>query len=475
MPASSQAPRGPFALLAGLRRELSVPLYRNAYALMANTVGNAVLGLLYWVLAARTFPDAAVGRGNALISLMMLVSTFTQLNWSGALIRFLPRAGRSARQMLLTAYVMATGLAAVASCAVMAYCHFARAPDDPLYVSTGVAVWFVVSTMAWSVFNLQDAALTGLRATVWVPLENGLYGLVKLRAVGGGGPDVPVRRGVRVVDDPGDRAARAGEPPAVPPHPPAPRDRAARCAAPPARRELARYMAGDYAAQSFTQLSSTFLPVLVVSLLGAAQGAYFLPAQTAFAAMGMLATAITSSLVVEAARDEQAMHRLARAMLRRICVLVLPAAAFVGLAAPWLLELFGSQYRAGATTVLQLMMLSLLPRVPVALYVTKCRLDNRTGTLALMQFTQAALVIGGTAVFAPTAGLVAVGWSVLAAEVVPALAVARTGGALAARLTVSRPDARTGPGSGCRGATGHPALGRTRAAGSAPARRRGSG
>jgi O-antigen/teichoic acid export membrane protein len=424
VPASSQAPRGPLALLAGLRRELSVPLYRNAYALMANTAGNSILGLLYWVLAARTFPDAAVGRGNALISLMMLVSTFTQLNWSGALIRFLPRAGRSARQMLLTAYLMATGLAAVAAAAVMAYCHFARAPDDPLYVSAGVAVWFVVATVAWSVFNLQDAALTGMRSAVWVPLENGLYGLVKLVLL------VVVAR-----TSLSDGVFASWTIPVIallvpvnlllfrrilPQHATAEPD-----APPPGRRVLARYMAGDYAAQAFTQLSSTFLPVLVVSLLGAAQGAYYLPAQTAFAAMGTLATAITSSLVVEAARDEQATHRLARAMLRRICVLVLPAGAFVGLAAPWLLELFGSQYRAGATTVLQLMMLSLLPRVPVALYVTKCRLDNRTGTLALLQFTQAALVIGGTAVFAPTAGLVAVGWSVLAAEVVPALAVAR--------------------------------------------------
>jgi O-antigen/teichoic acid export membrane protein len=424
VPASSQAPRGPFALLAGLRRELSVPLYRNAYALMANTAGNSVLGLLYWVLAARTFPDAAVGRGNALISLMVLVSTFTQLNWSGALIRFLPRAGRSARQMLVTAYVMATGLAAIAAAAVMAYCHFVRPPEDPLHVSVGVAVWFVVSTMAWSVFNLQDAALTGMRSAVWVPLENGLYGLVKLvllvvvaRTSLADGVFaswtipviallVPVNLLLfrRVL--PGHATAEPGAPP-------------------PGRRALARYMAGDYAAQAFTQLSSTFLPVLVVSLLGAAQGAYYLPAQTAFAAMGMLATAITSSLVVEAARDEQATHRLARAMLRRICVLVLPAGAFVGLAAPWLLELFGSQYRAGATTVLQLMMLSLLPRVPVALYVTKCRLENRTGTLALLQFSQAVLVVGGTAVFAPTAGLVAVGWSVVAAEVVPALVVAR--------------------------------------------------
>jgi len=425
VPASPQAPRGPLALLAGLRRELSVPLYRNAYALMANTAGNSILGLLYWVLAARTFPDTAVGRGNALIALMMLVSTFTQLNWSGALIRFLPRAGRSAQRMLVTAYVMATALAAVAAAAVMAYCHFARAPDDPLYVSTGVAVWFVVSTMAWSVFNLQDAALTGLRSAVWVPLENGLYGLVKLVLL------VVVARSSL-----SEGVFASWTVPVIALVVPVnlllfrrilPRHATAQPEAQqmPARGVLARYMAGDYAAQAFTQLSSTFLPVLVVSLLGAAQGAYYLPAQTAFAAMGMLATAITSSLVVEAARDEGATHRLARAMLRRICVLVLPAGAFVALAAPWLLELFGSQYRAAATTVLQLMMLSLLPRVPVALYVTKCRLENRTGMLALLQGTQAALVVGGTALFAPTAGLVAVGWSVVAAEVVPALLVAR--------------------------------------------------
>ena len=49
---------------AGVRRELSVPLYRNAYALMANTVGNSALGLVYWVLAARTFPDAYKSRGK---------------------------------------------------------------------------------------------------------------------------------------------------------------------------------------------------------------------------------------------------------------------------------------------------------------------------------------------------------------------------------------------------------------------------
>ena len=356
---------------------------------------------------------------------MLLVSILTQVDFGQALIRFLPRAGTGAARLALTAYGLAATVAVAGATAVMAWCHLLLEPGDPLYVSLPFAAWFVVSTAAWSLFALQDSALTGLRAAVWIPLENGVYGLVKLgllvvvaqTSVTDGlftswtlpvlALLVPVNLQLFRRLIPRHAAASAGKRQL------------------PSRAVLTRYLAGGYVGHLAGQASSTFLPVLVVSLLGAAQGAYYLPAQTAFAAMGMLATAITSSLVVEAARDEQATHRLARAMLRRICVLVLPAGAFVGLAAPWLLELFGSQYRAGATTVLQLMMLSLLPRVPVALYVTKCRLDNRTGTLALLQFTQAALVIGGTAVFAPTAGLVAVGWSVLAAEVVPALAVAR--------------------------------------------------
>jgi hypothetical protein len=50
--------------LAAVRRELGVPMYRNAYALMLNTVVNSALGLLYWVVAARTSSPEDVGRGT---------------------------------------------------------------------------------------------------------------------------------------------------------------------------------------------------------------------------------------------------------------------------------------------------------------------------------------------------------------------------------------------------------------------------
>ncbi len=409
--------------LGALRRELREPLYRNAYALMLNTAVNSGFGLLYWIVAAHEFSDEEVGRGNALVSLMLLVSALTQLNFGQALIRFLPRAGTASARLVGTAYGLSAGFAVVGSAAVMAWCHFVLAPSSALYVSLPFAAWFVVSTTAWSIFNLQDSALTGLRASSWIPLENGLYGLVKLGllvVVAGTSLDhgvftswtlpviallVPVNLLVFRRILPRHTAETAAE------------------QITPTRRVVTRYMGGDYTGMVATQLSTTFLPVLVVHLLGPAEGAYLLPAQTIFAAMNLLSTAITSSLVVEGAKDGARAHRFALAVLRRIGVTVLPAAVVLALAAPWVLELFGAHYRDNATLLLQLLMLSTFPRVIVSLFVTKMRLDNRTSVLAVMQVVQAAAILGGTAALAAPLGLVSVGWSVLVTEVVLAAVV----------------------------------------------------
>src|ERR1700710_184590 len=112
--------------MAGPRRGVAPPLFRNASALMRNTVVNSGLGLLYWVVAAHAYTEEEVGRGNALISLMLLVSALTQLNFSGALMRFLPRSGNRSKWLLLTAYGVSAGIAVITTGAVMAYCHFVR-------------------------------------------------------------------------------------------------------------------------------------------------------------------------------------------------------------------------------------------------------------------------------------------------------------------------------------------------------------
>ncbi|MEJ8278002.1 lipopolysaccharide biosynthesis protein [Pseudonocardia spirodelae] len=409
-----------------VRREMGNPLYRNAYALMLNTVVNSGFGLLYWVFAARVFSTEEVGRGNALVNLMMLISVLTSLNFGQAIIRFLPTAGRDSASLVRLAYGVSTVVAVVGAGAVMTWCHYAYDPGDPLHVSPGFAAWFVVSTAAWSVFNLQDQVLTGLRSAMWVVLENGVYGVVKLgllvvvayTAVADGvftswsAPVIALLVPFTLLISkrllPRHAAETAAEPDAGAP------DRAT----------LARYMGGDYLGQVFNQAMSSFLPVLVVMTISQAASAYLLPAQTVFLAMSMLSMAITSALVVEGARRPSHAHVFARAVLRRICLLVLPASLVIALAAPLLLWFYGPQYVENSTTLLQLLMASMFPRVVVTLWMTKERLANRTFGLAAQQLVHCVIVLGGIPLLAPTLGVDAVGWMWLAGELVLAIAFA---------------------------------------------------
>ncbi|MBW3590991.1 MAG: hypothetical protein KY393_03945, partial [Actinobacteria bacterium] len=99
--------------LAQFRNDLSDPLLRNAYALLINALGTSVLGLIYWILAARFYGPTLVGASSALISALLLAATVAQLNLGGTLARFLPRAGEDSRRLVLIAYAVSGAFAVV--------------------------------------------------------------------------------------------------------------------------------------------------------------------------------------------------------------------------------------------------------------------------------------------------------------------------------------------------------------------------
>src|SRR3954471_6920472 len=150
------------------------PLHRDAYALVANSGFTAVTGLLYWIVAAKTFSAHAVGLNSALISSMMFLSGVAGLNLPNVLVRFLPEARRGTRRVVALCYAATTAIAAIAATIFLVVGAGAWAGTAPL------AVWFVVATVAWTLFTIQDGVLTGLGRAVWVPLENAGFSVAKL-------------------------------------------------------------------------------------------------------------------------------------------------------------------------------------------------------------------------------------------------------------------------------------------------------
>ncbi|MDD1660403.1 MAG: hypothetical protein LUQ62_04265 [Methanomicrobiales archaeon] len=67
------------------------PLYRNSLILTLSRFFNAaVIGFLFWTIAAHQYPVAAVGIGTALISSMNLLMSLAMLGFDVSIIRFTP-------------------------------------------------------------------------------------------------------------------------------------------------------------------------------------------------------------------------------------------------------------------------------------------------------------------------------------------------------------------------------------------------
>ncbi|MDH6224265.1 O-antigen/teichoic acid export membrane protein [Streptomyces sp. MJP52] len=394
-------------------------LFRNAYFLMLSTGVSAVLGLAFWLVAARHYSQEAVGQGSAAVAAMRLLAGITATTMIGAVVRFVPRAGRATGPLVLRAYAVSSLVVTAAGIVFLLTLDL----WGPSYAPLGTPVagtLFVASCVAWAILTLQDGVLTGLREAVWVPVGNAVFSLGKLILLVVLAGAVPVL-GVFV------SWAAAIVLSTVPLgwlvfRRLIPRQAAAdHRRRPPTLRAVGRFVAGDSVGAVFSLLMINLLPVMVAVRLGAADNGYFYVAYTVGGTMEFLAINMASSLTAHASRDPRALAEGVRGALRRMALLLVPVVAVLTLFAPLVLAPFGEDYADRGATVLRLLAAAALPRVAVELYIGVLRVAGRTVTLALLQGVMCVLVLGSAALLLTPAGIDGAGWGVLLSMTVVAL------------------------------------------------------
>src|SRR5262245_51349215 len=129
--------------LTWVQGQFRSPLIRNGYSLVASTGMTSVLGLVYWVLAARLYSVAEIGINAALISTMTAVGGIAQLNLASVLNRFLPSSGRTASKWMILGAYGAGMITALFSCFLFLLGVHAWAPSLRfLEDSPWLAAWF---------------------------------------------------------------------------------------------------------------------------------------------------------------------------------------------------------------------------------------------------------------------------------------------------------------------------------------------
>ncbi|MFE1774675.1 lipopolysaccharide biosynthesis protein [Streptomyces sp. NPDC059008] len=420
-------------------RDGGSPLFRNAYALMLNTGVSGLLGLGFWLVAARFYTESAVGQGSAAIAAMKLLAGLTAVTLTGALARFIPVSGRTTRRLVLRTYGGSSVVVAIAATAFLLTLDL-WGPSYRFLHGTLNGLGFVLAVVAWSLLTLQDGVLTGLRSALWVPVGNLAFSAVKLGLLVAFAAAVPTAGvfvswvaaiAVSVVPLAWLVFRRL-----IPRHVRTTRH----TARPPSLRETGRFLAGDYTGSLFSLAVVYLVPVLVASQVGAADNAYFYIATTIGGTVNLLALNMGASLTVEGAHDPARLAANTRAALRRMARIMVPVCLALFVCAPYLLGFFGPGYAEAATPLLRWFAVGAALRVVMEVHFAVLRAQSRTSGLAALQGLLCVLVLGLTLVLLPRMGLTGAGVAEISSlAVIVAIASGRLRRVLRGRVAAAPP------------------------------------
>ncbi len=394
-------------------------LVRNASALMLSTVATSLLGVGFWAVAARTYSAYDVGLASAEVSAMILLANIAQLNLINVFPRFLQNAGTHTRRFV------AAGYGAAICLAILAASIFVLAGFGHAYIPHGVlpGIIFIAAVICWTIFTIQDAALTGLRGTMWVPVENISFSVVKIAllplfavAMASSGiffawmlpviaASVPINYFLfrRLV--PRHLAASNGQHQL------------------PGRRALGTFVAGEYAGSLAQNFATLVLPLIVVAQLGPTVNAYFYTSWVVATSFDLLLNNIATSMIVEGSAAPEELRAHTDRAIRLGLVVVLPCVVIAVIAAPLFLGLLGPQYAAHGTGLFRLVALAMPFRGVVVLYMAYARIGRRIQRVVIVQFVNSALVIGLSLLLLGPLGVTGVGCAYFATQVVVAACV----------------------------------------------------
>lgn len=387
------------------------PLARTSLPLLINIGSNGLLGVAYWMVAARLYDTTTVANNSAVLAAMTTLSGITQLNLNQTLPVFVPRARERARLIIAQVY----GAVTVFALLVLAVFIFLVLPHlDALskaLSSPGHLAIFAAGLLIFNIFAMQDAALISLRKQKLIPFENAAFGAMKLLLLFPlmfllpgfgifGSWIFPLAILVPVVSV----LIFRRKPPLVSSAP----------AALP--RKAISTLGWDYLGYLFLVGSTFFLPVIALELLPSLGAAVFAIAWQTSSTIDLLASNMGTALTVETSYggDPRALRRTA---LRHGVLLVSGVAVLGALVAPWVLSLYGPQYRAEGVATLRLLLLAGIPRCLATFAIAEARAHRQIGFIVRLRAQNFIVALGLALLLAPELGVLGMALAWLGAQV----------------------------------------------------------
>ncbi|MEM7272326.1 MAG: hypothetical protein AAF547_04535 [Actinomycetota bacterium] len=400
-----------------LRERLAaVPVIKSGLSLMTGTMLTSALGLVFWVIAARLYEPAAFGVSTTAVYTMIMLADVACIGLRTGLVRYIPQAGRATTRTIVWGYALVTTAATVTAGIFLIGLGW-WAPDlTELRNSILVVGFFILSTAFWALFMLEDAVLVGLRKAPWVPIENTLFGILKiilLFPMASLSPSlgvfwawtlpvfpivIGINVGVRRVAQRKVRAARrAGE-----------RRR-------PSMRalltEILAFSLADWFAAVARLAALGVIPLMVLAEVGKVEAGYFQAAWLIAFTIFALSMNAAYALLAESSYEKNSLHRNSIQAGLLSLALTLPVILVGVVGAPYLLLIYGQEFADNSASVLRILLLAAIPNIAHQIYVGRLRSQSRMGWVVFLETLLSVLVVVLAAALLPRYGIDGVGYA----------------------------------------------------------------
>lgn len=412
-------------------------LYRDAVSLASSSMVNAVLGMVFWAVAAALLPPERLGVMTAVLSAITAPAIVVAAGVGDAYTSLLPATGDGRvaiyrrGQRVFLALSVASGVVAGICTIVMI---------DDVRGAVGVAVLVALGTVSWAAFTLQNNTLTSIGRARWLPTASGVASIGKLAllpllavtigwhsvelatVVSAGLVVAAIRPSVkRIIETSQDLPTRSSMSDAE------------------AVRSFDRFAVRTLASAALSLGILTLTPFMVTAYAGPSEGALFALSLSIVQTLDFIGSAMGVSLVVHASNKPNEAVAMARSILIKAAGLATAGAIVISLAAPIGLKHLDAKYAnlGGAEVIAVLCAGSVIRTVYMVWAALQRSRRNMRALLALNLATGIALLVT-LPVFCERWGALGGAFSLLLAQVV------LSGGAAVHFLsTRRRPERRT--------------------------------
>jgi O-antigen/teichoic acid export membrane protein len=417
----------PFLLIQWLRHRLSNDsLLRNSLYIMSSTLVTAMIGYLFWIVAAHIYSTHDVGLASALIAVMTLASMLANLGIGPTLVQTLPRRESGfAYSLTLNAGLVTGTLASLLVGSIMIVVlpsfsqQFAIVGHDAAY-----AISFVACVALLTISTLLDQTFVAERAAGKMLLRNVAFAVLKLLlmvllvqmgALGIFSSSV-LALAVTVMGAGLLLVPRLGR---------------AYCLALRGIWGQIRSMLSSFVGHHFISLGYTtpmyLLPVFVAARLSLTDTAYFYITWMLGSLLFMVSPAVSASLFAEGSHTADGLLRKARASAVFIGMLLGPIMLIFFLGGRYIISVFGPGYAQHGLLLLTILTVSAIPDAITNIYVSVLRVQRHLRWAAFFNLGMGSLTLVLAWILLPMLGIAGAGFAWLIAQVTGSLVVGAHG------------------------------------------------